>query len=90
MVESGRYGYRLLGLNEPTVGRAGEGTSGSAMAKKLGVCTSTIQHRKRSLAKAIAAFMGDDILIEVNRLPRWKDCLDATRERQAVRYERAH
>ena len=67
-----------------------EGTSRSAMARKLGVCSSTIQHRKRSLAKAIAAFMGDDILIEVRRLPRWKDSLDATRERQAVRYERCH
>jgi hypothetical protein len=67
-----------------------EGTSGSAMARKLGVCSSTIHHRKRSLAKAIVAFMGDDILIEVRRLPRWKDSLDATRERQAVRYERAH
>ena len=67
-----------------------EGTSGSAMARKLGVCSSTIQRRKRSLAKAVAAFMGDDILIEVRRLPRWKDSLDATRERQAVRFERAH
>lgn len=63
---------------------------GSAMARKLGVCSSTIQHRNRSLAKAIVAFIGDDILIEVRRLPRWKDSLDATRERQAVRYERAH
>jgi hypothetical protein len=34
--------------------------------------------------------MGDDILIEVRRLPRWKHNLDATRERQAVRFERAH
>ena len=67
-----------------------EGTSGSAMARKLGVCSFTIQHRKRSLAKAVAAFMGDDILIEVRRLPRWKDSLDATKERQAVRYERCH
>ena len=67
-----------------------EGTSGSAMARKLGVCSSTIHHRKRSLAKAVAAFMGDDILIEVRRLPRWKDILDATKERQAVRFERAH
>ena len=49
-----------------------------------------IHHRKRSLAKAVAAFMGDDILIEVRRLPRWKDSLDATKERQAARYERAH
>jgi hypothetical protein len=34
--------------------------------------------------------MGDDILIEVRRLPRWKYDLDATKERQTVRYERAH
>ena len=62
-----------------------EGTSRSAMARKLGVCSSTIQHRKRNLAKAVAAFMGDDILIEVRRLPRWKHNLDATKERQIGR-----
>ena len=28
------------------------------MARKLGVCTSTIQHRKRSLAVKILEFMG--------------------------------
>jgi len=66
------------------------GTSSCTMARKLGVCSSTIQHRKRSLAKAIVAFMGDDILVQVSRKPQYMASLDATRERQAVRYERSH
>jgi FixJ family two-component response regulator len=67
-----------------------EGTGGSAIARKLRVCPSTIQLRKRSLAKAIIEFMGDDILIEVRRLPRWKDSINASRERLACKHERNH
>jgi hypothetical protein len=44
-------------------------------------------HQDR-LGKAIAAYMGDDILVEIARKPRWKDSLDATRARLAVRDER--
>lgn len=66
------------------------GTSRCTMARKLGVCSSTIQHRERNLAKAIVAFMGDDILVQVSRKPQYMASLDATWERQAVRYERSH
>jgi FixJ family two-component response regulator len=67
-----------------------QGKSGSAIARKLKVTVSAIQTGKRHLAKAIVEFMGPDILAQVRKLPRWKDSLDATRERQACRYERNH
>ena len=67
-----------------------DGTSGSEMARELGVCSSTIQHRKKSLAKAILEFMGADILVEVRRSPRWKDDIMSCREKLACKYERRH
>ena len=67
-----------------------EGKNGPSIARKLEVCSSTIQHRKRSLAKSIVEFMGPDILIEVRRSPRWKDDLMTWRERLACRHERSH
>ena len=62
-----------------------EGTSGSSIARKLGVCGSTIRNNKRTLATKILEFMGTDILIEVRRSPRWKQDLQATREKMAYR-----
>ena len=67
-----------------------QGKSGSAMATKRKVTVSAIQTGKRHLAKAIVAFMGDDILVQISRKPQYMASLDATRERQAVRYERSH
>jgi FixJ family two-component response regulator len=67
-----------------------QGKSGSAIARKLKVTVSAIQTGKRHLAKAIVEFMGPAILQEVMRRPQWKDSLDATRERRAVRYDRSH
>ena len=67
-----------------------EGKNGPSIARKLGVCPSTISTRKRSLATAIVEFMGSDILIEVRRSPRWKDSLNASREKLACRHERSH
>ena len=67
-----------------------EGNNGSFMARKLKVCTSTIQHSKRHLAVKIQEFMGADILIEVRRSPRWKYDLAATKEKLACREERKH
>jgi ATP/maltotriose-dependent transcriptional regulator MalT len=69
-----------------------EGLCGAAIARKLRVTASTIQSIKKHLAKALVDFMGPQaqILQDVQRRPRWKDNLDATRERQAVRYARNH
>ncbi len=65
-----------------------EGNTSGSMARKLGVCTSTIQHRKRSLAVKIQEFMGCEILVEIQRSPRWKQDLETTREKMACKYER--
>jgi DNA-directed RNA polymerase specialized sigma24 family protein len=67
-----------------------EGMQGPAIARKLGVCSSTIHHRKKSLAAKILEFMGVDILIEVRRSPRWKDDLMTSRERLTCKHERCH
>jgi hypothetical protein len=67
-----------------------EGKTGSAMARKLGVCTSTIQHRKKNLAVKILGFMGCEILVDIQRSPRWKQDLQSIREKMACRYDRAH
>jgi hypothetical protein len=67
-----------------------EGRSLRDAAKSFRVCDSTMQGDKRKLAIKIQEFMGFDILIEVRRSPRWKDSLDATREKMACREERKH
>jgi DNA-binding CsgD family transcriptional regulator len=67
-----------------------EGRTSSSMARQLGVCPSTIQHRKKNLALKILEFLGADILIEVCKSPRWKQDLQATREKMACREERRH
>jgi hypothetical protein len=65
-----------------------EGRPCSSMARDLGVCPSTIQHRKHRLAVKIVEFMGNDILIEIQRRPQWKQNLEATKERLACKYDR--
>ena len=65
-----------------------QGKCGSAMARKLKVTVSAIQTGKRHLAKSIVEFMGLDILVQVRKLPRWKDSINASRERLACRDER--
>jgi DNA-directed RNA polymerase specialized sigma24 family protein len=67
-----------------------EGKSVCSMARKLGVCSSTIQHRKRSLATKILEFMGDKILVEIQRRPNWRNDLTANKERLACKHERQH
>lgn len=67
-----------------------QGKSGSAMARKLKVTVSAIQTGKRHLAKAIIAMMGEDVLSQVTKLPRWRQDLQAIREKMACREERRH
>jgi hypothetical protein len=47
-----------------------------------------MQQCKERLVQLIQEFMGTDILIEVLRVPGWKNSLNASRERLACRYER--
>jgi hypothetical protein len=65
-----------------------EGKSGSAMARKLKVCDSTISNSKRDLAVKIQEYMGCEILVDIQRSPRWKQDLQTTPEKMACRYER--
>jgi len=67
-----------------------EGKSGSAMARKLKVCPSTISNRKKDLAVKIQDFMGYKILVDIQRQPKWRNDLAANRERLACRHERNH
>jgi hypothetical protein len=65
-----------------------EGRSGSAIARKLRTTDSRIQTIKRHLAKALIEFMGPEILQEIQRLPAWKNSINATKERLACKHER--
>jgi hypothetical protein len=67
-----------------------EGQKCSTMASKLRVHPSTIQHRKHQLGKAILEYHGSDILLQVQRSPRWKNDLAATKEKMACKHERSH
>jgi hypothetical protein len=65
-----------------------EGKTVSDAAWALRVSRSAMQQCKERLVQLIREFMGRDILVEVLRLPGWKDNLNATRERLACRFER--
>ncbi len=67
-----------------------EGKSGTAMARKLKVCPSTISNRKKDLAVKIQDFMGYKILVDIQRQPKWRNDLAANRERLACKHQRNH
>jgi hypothetical protein len=66
------------------------GKSGSAIARKLKTTDSKIQVINRHLARALIEFMGPEILQEIQRLPAWKNSINASRERLACKHERCH
>jgi len=65
-----------------------EGKTVSDAAWAFKVSRSTMQQCKDGLVNLIQEFMGVDILVEILRLPDWKNSLNASRERLACRYER--
>jgi hypothetical protein len=65
-----------------------EGKSLRDAAHVLRVSDSSMQSSKRELRVKILEFMGAEILVEIQRRPRWKDGLEATRERVTCRVER--
>jgi hypothetical protein len=65
-----------------------EGKTVSDVAWAFKVSRSTMQQCKDRLVNLIQEFMGVDILVEILRLPGWKESLNANRERLACRYER--
>jgi hypothetical protein len=79
---------QLSARDQAVIGFLLEGRTKSSMARTLGVCPSTIQHRKNRIAVKIVEFMGDDILIQIQRSPRWKQDLATVKEKMACKYER--
>jgi FixJ family two-component response regulator len=67
-----------------------EGRSLREAAKSFRVCDSTMQGDKRKLAVKILNFMGSDILVQIKKLPRWKDDLLTSREKLNCKHERSH
>ena len=67
-----------------------EGNNPRKAAHALRVSSSAIQDSKRDLAVKLLEFMGTDILIELSRLPRWKQDLQAIREKMECREQRRH
>jgi len=65
-----------------------EGKTVSDVALTFKVSRSTMQQCKDHLATLIQEFLGMDILIEILRLPGWRNDLNTARERLACRYER--
>jgi DNA-directed RNA polymerase specialized sigma24 family protein len=64
------------------------GLNGSEIARMFRVDPSTIQYFKKRLAAKILEFMGLDILIEIERCPKWRNNLNASRERLACKFDR--
>jgi DNA-binding NarL/FixJ family response regulator len=58
------------------------------VARKVGVCDSTMQHYRRQLAVKILEFMGAEVLQDSVRMPGWRINLDCEREAQACRNDR--
>jgi len=56
---------------------------------KLKRSRSALQGDKQRLARQTIELFGSDILAEVQRLPRWRESLVATREKLACRYARS-
>ncbi len=79
---------RLTAREKAIVMHLLDGLTVSDAAKAFRVSRSAMQQCKNRLVRLIREFMGVDILIEVLRLPGWKDNLNASRERLACRFER--
>ena len=65
-----------------------EGRALSGLARRRHLNLSTMMYHKERLARAIQAYMGTDILIEMGRKPRWKDTINCTREKLACHDQR--
>jgi DNA-directed RNA polymerase specialized sigma24 family protein len=64
------------------------GRTVSDVALVFKVSRSAMQKCKNRLVELIREFMGVDILVEVRRLPGWRNDLNTTKEKLACRHER--
>ena len=60
----------------------------TTLVPRLQRSRSSLQLDKLRLAALVKEHLGQDILHQVQEQPRWKDNLQASRERLACRYER--
>lgn len=66
------------------------GRNMSELARSVGMSLSSIQTCRTGLAVKILDYMGLDILVEIRKLPGWKNNLNANRERLACKNHRRH
>jgi FixJ family two-component response regulator len=64
------------------------GRNMTEIAKSFRLHSSRVHQIKNQLVGKILEFMGSDILVEVRRSPKWRNNLNASRERLASRSER--
>ncbi|MCX6923332.1 MAG: hypothetical protein NT154_09015 [Verrucomicrobia bacterium] len=60
----------------------------TTLVPKLKRSRSALQFDKQRLAQLVREHLGEDVLARVQDRPRWRDNIDASRERAACRYER--
>jgi hypothetical protein len=65
-----------------------EGRPLRELAQAVGMSRSGIQTHKNRLTAAVQAFMGPDLMQELQRPPQWRIDISALRQRLACRYER--
>ena len=78
----------LARLTEREIVAVLAGRTVSEVALVFQVSRSAMQLCKNRLVELIQEFMGVDILVEVRRLPGWRNDLNTTREKLACRFER--
>ena len=66
----------------------GAGKTLRDVARKVGVCDSTMQAYRRKIGVKILEFMGADVLRDLAQAPGWRISLDCEREAQACRSDR--
>jgi hypothetical protein len=66
-----------------------EGKDLTSLVPKLKRSRSALQNDKERLARLAIEHLGADILVEVQRLPQWRDNLVASRQKMSCRYERS-
>ncbi len=65
-----------------------DGRDLTTLVPKLHRCRSALQLDKERLGRLVREHLGEDILVQVQEHPRWRDNVEASRERSACRYER--
>jgi len=68
--------------------RFGDGSELTRLISPLKLSRSSLQIRKERLATGIRQCLGQDILLQVQEHPGWRNGLEATRQRLACRWAR--